>query len=278
MSTAAEAAAQLEAAFGLSGVELRHGLSQDDLFHQAIAHDRGRVEPDGPDDAQKAFPTALGVDGPLVYFSDPSCTGRPVQDTFCVDRVSVSDQVWWKSGFAKFDPDKFDALLPRVIAHLNDRGNAELYVTDVFCGWDPDVRRAVPVRGRVCDARVLLQHHVPEGCPRRRQIALRQGWTMHQRPLVPSCVPERDGTKSASAPSSWTSSTAWSGWSSAGPTTAESTRRRCSRSMNYVLPCQGPAVDALLGERGARDSDSAILFGLSGTGKTTLSADPDRAS
>ena len=137
MSTAAEAASQLEEAFGLTGVELRHGLGQDELFHQAIANDRGQVEPDGPSDAQKAFPTALGVDGPLVYFSDPTCTGRPVQDTFCVDRPATTDRVWWKNGFSKFDAAKFDDLLPRVIAHLNER-KRHLYVTDVFCGWDPE--------------------------------------------------------------------------------------------------------------------------------------------
>ena len=86
MTTTADIATQLETTFGLAGVELRYGLSQDELFHEAIAHDRGRVEVGGPDDAQKAFATSLGVDGPLVYFSDPECTGRPVKDTYCVDR------------------------------------------------------------------------------------------------------------------------------------------------------------------------------------------------
>ena len=69
MTTTADIATQLETAFGLAGVELRYGLSQDELFHEAIAHDRGRVEVGGPDDAQKAFATSLGVDGPLVYLS-----------------------------------------------------------------------------------------------------------------------------------------------------------------------------------------------------------------
>ena len=135
MSSAADAAAQLEDAFGLKGPELRFGLSQDELFHEAIANDRGRVHVGGPNDAQKAFPTSLGVDGPLVYYTDPECTGRPVKDTFCVDRESVTDSIWWKNGFAKFDPATFDALVPRVIDHLNSRGG-HLYVTDVFCGWD----------------------------------------------------------------------------------------------------------------------------------------------
>ena len=136
MTTTADIATQLETTFGLAGVELRYGLSQDELFHEAIAHDRGRVEIDGSDDAQKAFATSLGVDGPLVYFSDPECTGRPVKDTYCVNRPGTTSRVWWKDGFAKFDADAFDTLLPRVIDHLNER-QRHLYVADVFCGWDP---------------------------------------------------------------------------------------------------------------------------------------------
>ncbi|MEZ5226044.1 MAG: hypothetical protein R2710_05050 [Acidimicrobiales bacterium] len=69
------------------------------------------VSLDGPEDAQKAFPTALGVDGPLVYYSDPTCTGRPVQDTFAVARPESIDTVWWKNDFKQFDPEKFDELL-----------------------------------------------------------------------------------------------------------------------------------------------------------------------
>ena len=55
MSTAAEAAIQLERTLGLSGPELRFGMSQDELFHEAIANDRGRTSFDGPSDAPKAF-------------------------------------------------------------------------------------------------------------------------------------------------------------------------------------------------------------------------------
>ena len=113
MTTNADLAGQLESAFGLAGLEYRYGLSQEALFHEAIANDRGRVVVGGPDDAQKAFATSLGTDGPLVYYSDPECTGRPVPDTFCVDRPATTDRVWWKNGFAKFDADAFDALLPQ---------------------------------------------------------------------------------------------------------------------------------------------------------------------
>jgi len=129
--------------FGLTSVRLHHGLSQLELFRAAIANDRGRVELDGPDDAQKAYATSLGEDGPLVYYSDPTCTGRPVQDTFAVAWPELVDEIWWKPDFKQFDPAKYEGLLERVIDHLNET-NAELYSTDVFCGWDPNF--AMPYR------------------------------------------------------------------------------------------------------------------------------------
>ena len=191
MSNAADAAHQLAKTFGLSGMELRHGLSQDELFHQAILNDRGRVEPDGPDDAQKAYSTSLGVDGPLVYFTDPSCTGRPVQDTFCVDRAGISDDIWWKRGFARFDPAKFDDLLPRVIDHLNERAG-HLYVTDVFCGWDPDFAEPYRFVGEYAThayfCNIMFPRDVRDDADRATE-----GWTLINVPSF-TCDPDRDGT------------------------------------------------------------------------------------
>jgi phosphoenolpyruvate carboxykinase (ATP) len=270
MSSAAEAAAQLENAFGLTGPELRFGLSQEELFHEAIANDRGRVEIGGPNDAQKAFPTALGVDGPLVYFTDPECTGRPVQDTFCVNRDSVTDSVWWKSGFAKFDPDEFDDLLPRVIDHLNGRGG-HLYVTDVFCGWDTTFAEPYRFVGEYAThayfCNVVFPKNVRDDSDRGDT-----GWTLINVPSF-TCDPERDGTLSNRAVIIDIENRVGL---VLGPADYCGVNKKTMFTiMNYVLPAKGQLsmhCSANVGERG----DTAILFGLSGTGKTTLSADPDR--
>jgi phosphoenolpyruvate carboxykinase (ATP) len=86
--------AELSNLLGLTGVTYLENLSKEELFHAAIANDRGRVREDGPDDEQKARPTALGVDGPLVYRTDPTCTGRPVQDTFGVAWPEMEEKIW----------------------------------------------------------------------------------------------------------------------------------------------------------------------------------------
>jgi len=270
MSSAAQAAAQLETAFGLSGPELRFGLSQDELFGQAISNDRGRVELGGPDDAQKAFPTVLGLDGPLVYFSDPSCTGRPVQDTFCVNRDSVTDSVWWKRGFSKFDPREFDDLLCRVIGHLNNR-EQHLYVTDVFCGWDTTFAEPYRFVGEYAThayfCNIMFPREVRDDSDRAES-----GWTLINVPSF-ECDPQRDGTLSGRAVIIDIEKKV--GLVLGRADYCGVNKKTMFTIMNYVLPSKGQLsmhCSANVGERG----DTAILFGLSGTGKTTLSADPDR--
>ena len=69
----------LEQKLGLTSVTYKYNLSKDELFHEAIENDRGRVRLDGPDTDRKSFPTRLGVDGPLVFYTDPTCTGRTIR-------------------------------------------------------------------------------------------------------------------------------------------------------------------------------------------------------
>jgi phosphoenolpyruvate carboxykinase (ATP) len=256
--------------FGLTNVRLHYGLSQVELFRAAIANDRGRVELDGPNDAQKAYATALGEDGPLMYYGDPTCTGRPVQDTFAVAWPELVDDIWWKPDFKQFDPTKYEALLQRVIDHLNET-NAELYATDVFCGWDPNF--ALPYRfvGEYATHAYFANIMFPKGV--RNDLSHEDdGWTMIN---VPSfhCVPERDGTLSERA-------VIMDIKNKIGLVVGRAdycgvVKKTMFTVMNFALPAQGQLTmhcSANVGSNG----DAAILFGLSGTGKTTLSADPDR--
>ena len=261
---------QLADRFGLNNVQLHVGLSQNELFHAAVANDRGRIDLDGPDDAQKAYPTALGEDGPLVYYADPTCTGRPVQDTFAVAWPELVDDIWWKPDFKQFDPTKYEALLQRVIAHLNET-NAELYSTDVFCGWDP--KFAIPYRfvGEYAThayfANIMFPKDVRNDVDRELD-----GWTMIN---VPSfrCDPERDGTLNERA-------VIMDIKNKIGLVVGRAdycgvVKKTMFTVMNFALPAQGQLTMHCSANVGS-EGDAAILFGLSGTGKTTLSADPGR--
>ena len=262
--------ADLEHRLGLKGVEFRYNLPKARLFEEAIANDRGRVRPDGPDTDRKCFPTRLGAGGPLVFHTDPTCTGRPVDDTFAVAWPEVEGEVWWKDNLKPCDPDRYEGLLRRVAGHVNARGKP-LYVQDVFAGTDPAY--SVPYRfvGEYA-VHAMFAHNM---FPKRVEgigNAEDKRWTMLN---VQSfrCEPERDGSRSDRA------------------AIIDFRNRICLVAgradycglvkktiftvMNFLLPSRGflsMHCSANAGERG----DAAILFGLSGTGKTTLSADPGR--
>ncbi len=260
----------LEALFGLKGQELRINLSKEDLFQQAIENDRGRVTEGGDDNAQKAYPTVLGTDGPLVYYTDPTCTGRPVQDTFGVAWPEFEDKVWWKPDFKKFDPNQFEALLARVVEHLNKK-NGPLYVKDVYCGSDPTYARPYRLVSEYAShsffCHNMFMHDIAG-------VENEEGkrWTMINAPSF-HCDPERDGTFSKRI------------------VCLDFKHRRvlvAGRAdycgvvkksmftvMNYLLP-EMNEMSMHCSANVGKDGDGAILFGLSGTGKTTLSADPVR--
>ncbi len=268
--TTADVAAELEQKFGLKGIDLQFGLSQEDLFNEAIANDRGRVSADGAEDAQKAFPTALGLDGPLVFFSDPTCTGRPVQDTFAVARPGTVDTIWWKNDFKQFDADKFDALLPRVVEHLNAK-NARLYATDVFCGTDPGFSEAYRFVGEYATHAYFCNIMFPKNI-RNDADRAETGWTLINVPSY-ECDPERDGTLTNRAVIIDIETRVAVVLGKADYCGVN--KKTMFTLMNFVLPSKGQLSMHCSANVGA-NGDSAILFGLSGTGKTTLSADPTR--
>ncbi len=260
----------LEQRLGLSNVTYKHNLPKDQLFHEALANDRGRVELGGPDTAHKAFATQMGVDGPLMFFTDPTCTGRPVDDTFGVAWPEVESDIWWKDNFKPYDPDQYEALLARVVRHVNERGG-HLYVQDVYAGADPAY--SVPYRfvGEYATHAMFAQNMFPKrvvGVEKEEE----KRWTMLN---VQSfrCDPERDGCRSDRV------------------AIIDFRNRLCLVAgradycglvkktiftvMNFLLPNQGFLSMHCSGNTGSRN-DTAIMFGLSGTGKTTLSADPNR--
>lgn len=263
-------AADLKSLLGLEGLQYKEDLSKPDLFHEAIANDRGRVVHGGPSDAQKAYPTSLGVNGPLVYYTDPDCTGRRTKDTYAVAWPEVKDEIWFKADLNPYDPEKYEALLKRVVTHLNERKRT-LYVKNVFMGSDPDF--AVPYRfvGEYATHAMFVHNMFPKDLAGVKDVADRR-WTMLNVPSF-ECVPDRDGCRSEVA------------------VIIDARNRIClvagradycgvnKKTIftvgNYLLPKDGRLSMHCSANVGPAD-DAAILFGLSGTGKTTLSADPDR--
>jgi len=262
--------ADLEKLFGLKSVTYKYNLSKEELFSEAIRNDRGRVKRDGPSDAQKAFPTKLGVKGPLVYYTDPDCTGRRTKDTNAVKWPEVADEIWFKADLNPYDPDKYQGLLKRVIAHLNAK-KASLYVVDVFMGSDSDF--AVPYRfvGEYATHAMFCKNMFPKDLKGVKDADARR-WTMLN---VPSfvCEPERDGCRAEAAVIVDVKNRICL---VAGRADYCGVNKKTIFTVgNYLLPKQG-RLSMHCSANVGKSNDAAILFGLSGTGKTTLSADASR--
>ncbi len=210
----------------------------------------------------------LTAGGPLLVNTKPH-TARAAADKFVVREESTASKIWWGEHNRPFSTEKFGGLLSRLTAFLQGR---DLFVQDCFVGADPDYR--MPIRiitehaWHSLFARNMfittedpdqLKHHVPE-------------FTVISIPSF-KADPRIDGTRSeTSIVLNFAQRTAIVTNSLYGG----EIKKSIFTVLNFLLPLEGVMAmhcSANVGPQG----DPAIFFGLSGTGKTTLSADPSRS-
>ncbi|TFU16297.1 phosphoenolpyruvate carboxykinase (ATP) [Thermus tengchongensis] len=212
----------------------------------------------------------LAHKGPLVVDTTPY-TGRSPRDKFVVREPEVEGEVWWGEVNQPFAPEAFQALLERVAAYLSDR---DLYVQDLYAGADRRYRLAVrvvtesPWHALFARNMFILPRRFPEDD---EVEPFAPGFTVIHAPYF-LADPERDGTRSE----------VFVGISFqrrlvliVGTKYAGEIKKSIFTVMNYLMPKQGVFpmhASANVGKEG----DVAVFFGLSGTGKTTLSTDPER--
>jgi phosphoenolpyruvate carboxykinase (ATP) len=205
--------------------------------------------------------------GPLVV-STGQHTGRSANDKFIVREPSSEKHVWWGKTNRPFEPPGFERLLNKVLSHLKGK---DVYVQDCFAGADPEYR--IPIR-------VVTEYAWHSLFA--RNMFVRPDWeTQAARHIpeftvinVPNCLatPESDGTNS---PTFILMDFGRKLILIGGTSYAGETKKSIFTLLNYLLPLRGVLSMHCSANIGA-SGDSAIFFGLSGTGKTTLSADPER--
>ena len=193
-------------------------------------------------------------------------TGRSAKDKAIVGEASSADKVWWGEVNKEFDGMKFNALRDRMMAYASER---DLFVQDVFGGADEKYQLPVRVITELAwhslFARTLLIDKETTAATRAPQFTIVD---------IPSfqADPERDGTRSPTfILLDFSQRLVLIG----GTSYAGEIKKSVFTILNYLLPQQGVMsmhCSANVGSSG----DTAIFFGLSGTGKTTLSADPER--
>lgn len=194
-------------------------------------------------------------------------TGRSPNDKFLVREPESSERIWWGTVNRPVTPEQFAALRAAVDAHLSGQ---DLFVRDVFAGADPAHR--VPIRFTTPNAwHALFIHNMflrPSPGELERFTPAFQ--VLHAPEL--HADPATHGTNSGTfVVISLAQKTILIG----GTRYAGELKKSIFTLLNYLLPVKGVLSMHCSANIGP-DGDTALFFGLSGTGKTTLSADPDR--
>lgn len=228
-----------------------HNLTPAEIYEHAIS--RGEVN--------------LTATGPINAITSPH-TGRSPNDKFLVREGTTADDVWWGKVNVAMTPEHFDVLHNDVIAYLNDQD--DLYMRDVFAGADPEYR--INVRFVSSSAWHNLFIHNMFIRPNEQQLAeFDPDFTVLHAPEM-QADPERHGTNSgAFVVLNLEQRLILIG----GTRYAGELKKSIFTVLNYLLPKQG-VLSMHCSANTDGNSNTAIFFGLSGTGKTTLSADPNR--
>ena len=236
---------------GLSPTKNVHwNLSVPGLYQEAIERREG----------------VLGIGG--AFLTDTGHhTGRSPNDKFVVKEGSSEANIWWGKVNKPMEESVYNALREKVINHLNGR---ELFVKDCWAGADGNYRLAVRVINEHAWHNLFAGNMFIEADPS-DLASFKPEFTVIHTPDY-EADPEVDGTNSTTfilvnfgAREVLIGGTQYAG----------EIKKSVFSVMNYILPDRGvmPMHSSI---NVGKDGASAIFFGLSGTGKTTLSADPDR--
>jgi len=239
---------------GISVAEIHRNASPAFLYEAALRFEKG---------------STISSTGALIAYSGKK-TGRSPTDKRIVDEPEVREDVWWGNVNIKLDGQSFVINRERAIDYLNTRDR--LYAVDGYAGWDPKYRLKI----RVVCARAyhaLFMHNMLIR-PTAAELASfgEPDYVIYNAGGFPANKHTAGMTSATSVDLSF----ARREFIILGTEYAGEMKKGVFTIMNYLMPKQN-VLSMHCSATQARDgSDTSILFGLSGTGKTTLSADPKR--
>ena len=251
-----QAVAKRHSQYGLEN----HGISNIGVVHWNLS------TPKLYEEAIRRKEASLAHLGPLVVRTGHH-TGRSPNDRFIVEEPTSADKVWWGKVNRPISQENYEGLRRRLLAYLQGR---DLFVEDCFVGADP--RHRMPIRVITETAWHGLFSHNMFIQPSADELAdMVPDFTVIHAPGF-HAIPEIDGTPSeAFIVLNFGAKTVIIG----GTEYAGEIKKSIFTVMNYLLPQHSVLSMHCSANIGVED-DVAIFFGLSGTGKTTLSADPSR--
>ncbi|CAI2717250.1 phosphoenolpyruvate carboxykinase (ATP) [Nitrospina watsonii] len=227
-------------------------LSTPELYEHIIRNQEGQLSHLGP-----------------VVVTTGEHTGRSPNDRFIVQEPSSQENVWWGKVNEPFSMDKFDALYERVLAYLQGKN---VYVQDCMAGSDPNYQ---------LHTRVITEYAWQSLFARNMFIQIKEREKLENHSpaftiiAVPNfkAVPKIDGTNSETfIIIDFSKQLILIG----GTHYAGEIKKSVFSVLNYLLPFRHQVLSMHCSANMDEKGDTAIFFGLSGTGKTTLSTDPHR--
>ena len=225
------------------------------------------IEPALVEQAVKRGEGTLGQGGALLC-STGQFTGRSPKDKFVVRTPAVEDSIWWENN-APMAPDAFARLKADMLDHIKGR---ELFVQDLYAGADPvhrvDVRMVTELAWHGLFIRHLLRRPAAE-----ELASFTPEWTIINVPSF-KADPAKHGCRTDTVIAlNFDEKTVLIG----NTEYAGENKKSVFSILNYILPGKGVmAMHCSANHAIDKPEDAAVFFGLSGTGKTTLSANPDR--
>jgi phosphoenolpyruvate carboxykinase (ATP) len=237
---------------GIKGLgNVYYNLLEPALIEQALKRDEGK----------------LGLGGTFLV-STGKHTGRSPKDKFVVKTPSVEDTIWWENN-PPMNPEGFDQLYADMLEHMK---GGDYFVQDLFGGADPTQRLDVRMVTELAWHGLFIRHLLRR--PTRRELdSFIPDFTIINCPTF-KADPERHGCRSETVIAlNFDKKLILIG----GTEYAGENKKSVFTLLNYLLPEKGiMPMHCSANHAKGNPVDTAIFFGLSGTGKTTLSADPDR--
>ncbi|GAB4496518.1 MAG: phosphoenolpyruvate carboxykinase (ATP) [Anaerolineales bacterium] len=226
-------------------------LTREALYEEIVFRGEGRISHLGP-----------------IIVNTGKHTARAAQDKFVAREADSEDKIWWGEYNRPLAPDKFEELYARMQGFCQGR---DLFVQDCYAGADPEHRIAVRIITEYAWHSLFARNMfvLPKTAEQYKYFV--PDFTVLALPGF-SAMPQIDGTRSETFIAlSFAQQLALIGVSEY----AGEIKKSIFTVMNYLMPLDG-VMSMHCSANVGKDGDTALFFGLSGTGKTTLSADPNR--
>ncbi|WP_343328881.1 phosphoenolpyruvate carboxykinase (ATP) [Polaribacter staleyi] len=237
---------------GIKNATVRYQLTSDELHDLTVKKGQGIV-------------SSLGA----IAVNTGEFTGRSPKDRFIVKDEVTKDEVWWSDINIPFESEKFDALYDKVVNYLSEK---EIFVRDSYACADQNYRLNIRVINEHPWTNMFAYNMFLR--PTENELeTFSPEWTIINAPgfMADAAV---DGTRQHNfAILNFSKKIALIG----GTGYTGEIKKGIFSALNFILPVYKNTLPMHCSANVGKNGDTAIFFGLSGTGKTTLSTDPERS-